>query len=163
MDVFGVMFLKRESCKRIYSDPGSNVLSLGSLYISGFLLGLFEAYCTLVDTWGGLKESFSLISAMAKNPLNSFMAGFIGAILIWGFFTLIGWFVVKARNGNFIGVANVAACATTPLCVTILFPIFNYYGVRVIPFLNVDFGWLITLIAFVWVVVAEIRAITSIP
>jgi len=163
MGVLGVTFLKGESCKEIYNSPNSGVIGIGSLYISGFLLGLFEAYCTLKGTWGGLEEQFHIISVMAENPLCSFIFGFLGAILIWGLFAVIGGLVTRNRDGDPIGVAAVTACATTPLCVTILFPILDYYGVTIVPFLGIPLGWLITLIAFVWVIVAEIRAITSIP
>lgn len=163
MGVLGVMFLKGKSCKEIYNNPGSGALGIGSLYASGFLLGLFEAYSTLRDTWGTLKDQFSIISVIARSPFLSFIAGFLFTILIWGVFAIIGVAVVKNRGGNPIGAAVVAACATTPLCVTILFPIFDYYGVTLVPFLEIPLGWLITLIAFVWVVAAEIRAITAIP
>lgn len=163
MDVLGVMFLRGESCKEIYNNPGSGAVGIGSLYISGFLLGFFETYCTLKGTWGGLEEQFKIISVMAENPLRSFIIGFLGAILIWSVFAIIGGIVVRNRGGNPLGAAVVTACATTPLCVTILFPILDYYGVTVVPFLGIPLGWLITLIAFVWVIVAEVKAIISIP
>ena len=163
MGVLGVMFLKGESYKEIYNSPNSGAMGIGSLYVSGFLLGFFEAYCTLKGTWGGLEEQFHIISVMAENPLSSFIIGFLGVILIWGVFAIIGAIVTRNRGGDPVGVAVVTACATIPLCVTILFPILDYCGVTVVPFLGIPLGWLITLIAFVWVIAAEIRAITSIP
>jgi len=162
MDVLGILLLKSGSFKEIYRNPNSNVLGMGSLYTSGFFLGLFEAYCTLKGTWGGLEDQFSLISAISKNPLSSFLAGFLGAILIWGVFTIIGGILLKEHDVDPFGIAVVTACATIPLCVVILFPLLDYFGVSVVPFIEVPFGWLITLIVLIWVIAAEIRAISSI-
>lgn len=161
LDVLGVVFLQEESCRKIYSDPASGTIAMGSLYVSGFFLGLFEAYCTIANTWSGLGEQFKLIGVMANSPLASFLVGFLGAVMLWALFTVLGVFVGRKHQIAVSGVAVVTACATVPLSVTLLFPILHSFGVRFI--LGVDIGWLFTLVAFVWVVAAEVRAITAIP
>jgi len=161
LNVLGVIFLQGDSCKEIYRDPNSGMLAMGSLYTSGFFLGLFEAYCTIADTWGDLKGQFRFIGVMAESPLTSFLVGFLGAIVFWMVFTVLGAFIVGKRDGSFSGVAVVTACATVPLGVTLLFPILHSAGVRFL--LGIDIGWLFTLVAFVWAVVAEVRAIMAIP
>jgi len=160
MYVLGVLFLREKSCKEIYNDPTSGTIAMGSLYTSGFVLGLFEAYCTTVNTWGGLKEQFSIIKAMAKSPLLSFLAGFLGVIIFWAFFTLLGVIACRKRHNAISRIAAVTACATLPLSITLLFPILNYFGIKFI--FGVDLGWLITLVAFVWSVIVEVRAIAAI-
>ena len=163
LNVLGVIFLQGDSCKEIYRDPNSGTLGIGSLYLSGFFLGLFEAYCTMAKTWGGLEEQFRFIEVMAKWPLTSFLLGFLGAIIFWMLFTVIGVFLVGRREGSVSlgGVGVVTACASVPLGITVLFPVLDYLGVKFV--FGIPLGWLITLVAFVWTVVVEIRAIFSIP
>lgn len=161
LSILGLILLQGDSCKEIYRDPNSGMLAMGSLYVSGFFLGLFEAYCTIEETWGGLKDQFRFIGVMAESSLTSFLLGFLGAIVFWMVFMVLGVFIVGKRDGSFSGVAVVTACATVPLGVTLLFPILHSFDVRFI--FGIDTGWLFTLVAFVWAVVAELRAISSIP
>jgi len=161
LDVLGVILLQGESCREIYSDSGSGTLGMGSLYLSGFLLGLFEAYCTIAKTWGGLEERFRIIEIMAGSPLVSFLIGFLGAIVFWMLFTIIGVFMTRERESSVGGIGVVTACASVPLSVTVLFPVLDAFGVKFV--FGIPLGWLITLVAFVWAVVAEVRAIMAIP
>jgi len=98
---------------------------------------------------------------MAKSTLVSFLLGFLGAIIFWLVFAVIGAFRVRGHGGSASGAAVVTACATTPLGITLLFPILDAFGVKIV--FGIPFGWLITLVAFIWAVIAEVRALAAIP